>query len=140
METTTATQHQPAPQDWDLGLSARQDAEVREVLAGWQTQRERLARVQMRQAARAGGERRFLTASDGFGGEVKMMVHPVSYHYWGQRCGYACWSDAGFVREYLRDNPEARVRSRADHLSLVVSGLAAGAASARRFVKTYSNN
>jgi hypothetical protein len=46
------------------------------------------------------------------GGEMKMMVPPESFHYWGQRLGYQCWNDKQFCREYLRDNPECRVESR----------------------------
>lgn len=133
--------HTQAPEDWDLGLSARQDREVRAVLGQWQAQRQRLARVRMRQAAKAGGERRFLRAADGLGGAVGMMIDPESYHYWGQRLGYKCWSDAQWCREYLRDNPEARVKSRADTTTILVSGgggLGELAATNRRFSKTYN--
>jgi len=44
-------------------------------------------------------------------GEVKFRVHPLFYHYWGQRLGYECWDDAGFVREFLRDNESVRVKN-----------------------------
>lgn len=122
----------------DLGLNAAQDREVREVLCRWEEQRRRLARVRMRQAAAEGGERRVLRGPDGNGGEVTMMVDPVSYHYWGQRLGYACWSDAQFCREYLRDNPEARVRSRSVNPTVLVQGRG-GLGGTRRFRKTYLN-
>ncbi len=69
-------------------------------------------------AAKAGGERKFMRSAEG-GGEVDMMIHPVSYHYWGQRLGYECWEDAQFRREYKRDNDVARVKSRSDRLTIV---------------------
>lgn len=51
-----------------------------------------------------------LTDRDG-GGEHTVQIHPVSYHYWGQRLGYECWDDPQFIREYKRDNDYARVQS-----------------------------
>ena len=33
------------------------------------------------------------------------------HHYWGKRLGYGCWNDRKFIKEYLRDNPESRVKS-----------------------------
>ena len=44
-------------------------------------------------------------------GELKARIDPYSYHYWGKRLGYACWNDKQFVDEYLRDTPEARVKT-----------------------------
>jgi len=44
-------------------------------------------------------------------GEVKYQIHPKFYHYWGNRLGYECWEDDEFVREFLRDNEECRVKS-----------------------------
>lgn len=122
----------------DMGLTPKQDTEVRAVLSQWQAQRQRLARKQMCLAAKAGADRRIMRGPDG-GAYVKMTVHPTSYHYWGQRLGYQCWQDEQFCREYLRDNPEARVRSRPDHPTLVVQGngsLAAGGT--KRFSKSYA--
>lgn len=43
-------------------------------------------------------------------GHCEMMIPPESYHYWGQRLGYECWQDKAFCLEYLRDNPECRVK------------------------------
>jgi hypothetical protein len=43
-------------------------------------------------------------------GQHIMRVTPESYHYWGNRLGYECWGDRGFRKEFLRDNPEARVK------------------------------
>ena len=44
-------------------------------------------------------------------GQHKARIEPTSYHYWGKRLGYKCWSDRKFIKEYLRDNPESRVKS-----------------------------
>lgn len=69
------------------------------------------ARVEAALAAKAGGERFFIEDKEG-GGEVKMMVHPLFYHFWGRKLGYQCWSDRKFCAEFLRDNAFARVKSR----------------------------
>lgn len=83
---------------------------------------------QMALAARAGGERRVMRDAELGDGRVGMMIHPVSYHYWGQRLGYECWDDAQFVREYQRDNPESRVKTRAGKTSVTVDAKLAPAA------------
>ena len=44
-------------------------------------------------------------------GQHKARIEPTSYHYWGKRLGYGCWNDRKFMKEYLRDNPESRVKS-----------------------------
>lgn len=48
-------------------------------------------------------------AVEGLGG-MSASIDPASYHYWQQR-EPGCWEDKQFMREYLRDNPEARVKS-----------------------------
>tara|TARA_R100001463_G_scaffold47620_1_gene96628 strand:+ start:28585 stop:29004 length:420 start_codon:yes stop_codon:yes gene_type:complete len=45
-------------------------------------------------------------------GQHKARIEPTSYHYWGKRLGYDCWSDRKFIKEYLRDNPESRIKSK----------------------------
>jgi hypothetical protein len=118
----------------DLGLTHAQDTAVREVLVQRENKRRRQCQARMRLAAYCQSERRLLGD-----GEVKMQVDPYSYHYWGQRLGYQCWQDPEFVEEYLRDNPESRIRSRPDKLTIVapdrlsISELA----SHKRFQKTY---
>lgn len=52
-------------------------------------------------------------------GEMTMRVDPTSYHYWGQRLGYDCWSDEQFCREFRRDNETVRVRNRARKTTVV---------------------
>lgn len=71
-----------------------------------------------RLAAKVNGERRFIRSGE-VGGEVTMQVHPIFYHHWGQRLGYGCWRDPQFVREFQRDNPEVRVKSRSDKTTIV---------------------
>jgi len=51
-------------------------------------------------------------------GEVKFQVHSKFYHYWGQRLGYECWEDEQFVREFLRDNEECRIRSHSQKIQV----------------------
>ena len=38
-------------------------------------------------------------------------IPSIAYHHWGRRYGYECWDDAGFVYEFLRDNPQCRVQN-----------------------------
>jgi hypothetical protein len=112
----------------DMGLTRAQDAEVREVLSKWDFQRRRLADAQIRLAAKENGERRAIALSDGNTGQVQMQVHPASYHYWGNRLGYECWDDPNFVREYLRDNPECRVKTHASKIQVLNAGVPGEAA------------
>ena len=49
-------------------------------------------------------------AIEGVGQKIASI--PVqAWHYWGHRLGYACWEDKEFMREFLRDNPEAAVKN-----------------------------
>ncbi len=81
-------------------------------------------------AQKTGGERRFLRGEGG--GEVEMMIHPTSYHYWGQRLGYECWDDPTFRREYRRDNPVARVKSVSEKLTIVKPDLVPNTSALKR--------
>lgn len=55
-------------------------------------------------------------------GEKKFTIPATSYHYWGKRLGYECWSDAQFVNEFLRDNPQCRVKAKSSKASIIVPG------------------
>lgn len=44
-------------------------------------------------------------------GSLMARIPPEAFHYWGQRLGYHCWNDDEFMRDFLRDNPECRVKS-----------------------------
>jgi len=69
------------------------------------------ARKEQRTAAALGGERKMMKH-----GQVKFSIHPQFYHYWGQRLGYECWDDPQFVHEFLRDNPDCRVKNVSDRI------------------------
>lgn len=92
-----------------------------------------MARInQRRVAAELGVNRR---AMNGLG-RVRMEVDSYVYHYWGQRLGYKCWRDENFLREFERDNPEARVKCSGTRLQF---GYAPAATSPRvKFHKTYA--
>lgn len=97
-------------QGYELDL----DDEALKALADYELAELKMAeRAQIAAAAR-NGERRLL----GFG-EVKMQVHPAFYWYWANRLGRDCWRDEQFVKEFLRDNPQCRIRSRADTTTIV---------------------
>lgn len=44
-------------------------------------------------------------------GECVARIPADAYFYWIARKGYGVWQDKTFLREYLRDNPEVRVKS-----------------------------
>jgi hypothetical protein len=121
----------------ELRWTSKEDRDVRDILHAWEAARRAKAEQEMAAAAAAHGERRFLQAPNGFGGEVGLMVHSESFHYWGQRLGYGCWSDPQFVHEYLRDNPAARVRNHSRQAAVVVPELPAPLSAARKFRKSY---
>ncbi len=126
-------------QDHDFGLTTVQKEAVKDVLQAVARKKAAQMRLEMRQMAAQNGERRMVHFSDGNGGEVRLQIHPVSYHYWGQRLGYQCWQDPQFLHEYWRDNPECRIRNHADAPTVVVRGAGGLAASGRkRFFKIYA--
>lgn len=51
-------------------------------------------------------------------GEMTASIPQAAYHYWGNRLGYECWADKQFKKEYLRDNPEARVKTHSDKIQV----------------------
>lgn len=53
-----------------------------------------------------------------------------SYHFWGKKLGYECWEDAGFVHEFLRDNPQCRIQNEAFRM---LSGWTPGSSFAKGF-------
>jgi len=59
--------------------------------------------------ARAHDSQRGIRLPDGT--HCAYRVPAIAYHHWGRRLGYECWDDAGFVAEFLRDNPMCRVRN-----------------------------
>ena len=43
-------------------------------------------------------------------GRLRMRVDPTHFHYWGQKLGYQCWSDKGFLKDVERVHPELKVK------------------------------
>tara|TARA_R100000808_G_scaffold5110_1_gene15793 strand:+ start:12538 stop:12909 length:372 start_codon:yes stop_codon:yes gene_type:complete len=54
-------------------------------------------------------------------GQMTASIDSKSYHYWNAR-EPGCWNDKKFVREYLRDNPEARVNTRSGKIQVGYDG------------------
>jgi len=54
-------------------------------------------------------------------GEMTASIDSRSYHYWAQK-EPGCWSDPKFNKEYLRDNPEARVKSKSGKIQVGYTG------------------
>lgn len=44
-------------------------------------------------------------------GTLKARIDASAVHYWGQRLGYDCWQEKQFLNEFLRDNPQSKVKS-----------------------------
>lgn len=127
------------PKDSDFGLTNAQQDSVKDVLGVIARKKINRMHQEMAAMARDGGQRMIIRCTDGNGGEVAMQIHPFSYHYWGNRLGYQCWEDAQFKREYLRDVPEARVKSTAANPTVIVQGSGGlAAAGKKRFSKAYS--
>jgi hypothetical protein len=87
----------------------------------------KIAEIEQQGAAKRRGER-----FHHLDGEAQMQVHPKFFHYWGQRLGYDCWNDEQFMREFQRDNPEVRIKSRSRNITIGYRG-----SSKRRFHKSY---
>lgn len=121
----------------DLGLTARQDAEVRSVLDQWERQRIRLELANLAHAANDNGYRR--TISDGtVGGEVKMSIPPSLYHLYGNHYGYQCWQDDDFCRAVLKHYPQCRVRSTSPTLTIIRPDFNPPPERQPKFTKTYA--
>lgn len=121
----------------ELNWSSKEDRDVRDVLQAWEAARRDRAHKEMAASAAARGEQRYLEAADGFGGFVALMVHPESFHYWGQRVGYECWNNDEFKREYWRDNPACRVKAQSRNPTVVVPETTPLLTAAKRFSKRY---
>ncbi len=85
----------------------RKDVE-RELRTGWKREE-----VEMRHQAKQIGA--FYHANDAKNiegmGRLVGEIPTASYHYWGKKIGYECWSDKTFMREFFRDNPECAVKN-----------------------------
>lgn len=68
-----------------------------------------LAKVRQERVAAANARIEHV-ASETVGRHI-MDIDAMAYHYWGKRLGYECWKDPQFRREYMRDNPEVRIKT-----------------------------
>jgi hypothetical protein len=84
---------------------------AKEVLRNLALKKADQAEAQQRLIARENQDR--VWKDDGI---KRAAVHPMFFHYWGQRLGYDCWDDDQFMREFLRDNEDCRVKSRSDKI------------------------
>jgi len=91
---------------------------IAEFTRGWNAQAFMLEREQKRMAAAPQVEAAHV---DGLGA-VTMQIPPDAFHFWGQKLGYACWKDRAFRREFRRDNPGVRVKSRSRNTCVRVDG------------------
>jgi hypothetical protein len=55
-------------------------------------------------------------------GEMRMNIPPHLFHKWGQKYGYAIWSDNQFLREAERDNPSMKVKSKGTKIQVGYRG------------------
>lgn len=94
------------------------------------------ARAQALANARAREKIPLAADGDEFG-EIEARIPINSFMYWGQRpdVGWDCWSDDGFINEYLRDNPQSRVKTVQPNGRIVVGY----SGPPRRTVKRYEN-
>lgn len=91
---------------------------LEEFRTGWNL---RKAQAEAQKKAMVALNRQLHKHVDGLG-QLTARIPADSYHYWGQRLGYACWKDDSFVKNYFRDNPECLVNSKAENTTLRVNG------------------
>jgi len=78
-----------------------------ELRRGWELER---TQAEARRGQIAEWNKMEHKAIDGLGEQIG-RIEATSFHYWGQREGYDCWSDKGFLKSYFRDVPDAKVKS-----------------------------
>ena len=87
-----------------------------ELIRGWELDRN-MAELRQRQVA---GQ---LNQHDHFHteglGECVARIDAGAFYYWAMR-EPGCWDDKTFFREYLRDNPEVRVKSKSSKTTILV--------------------
>lgn len=86
------------------GLGAALETEFRR---GWEFEK---AQAEARQGKLGKINAKDHRSIDGLG-EMIARIDSSSYHYWTHKEGADCWSDKSFMNAYLRDNPQARVKS-----------------------------
>lgn len=77
-----------------------------------------LARVRQAKIA-AASEHLQRTQMEGLG-QLRARIDGTAFLDWHVRTGGQCWRDKGFIREYLRDNPDVRVAPRSGRTRISV--------------------
>lgn len=90
----------------------------REFRTGWNLQKVRTIHQQKWEAKRRKVPAR---AIEGLG-QLEREIPVTSYHFWGKKLGYQCWSDKNFLKEWDRDNPEYRVAYQPSKQKVMVNG------------------
>ena len=89
-------------------------------------------------AHRAGGERSTIHTKDGDGGEVHHVMHPVHAAMLVNKFGtHRCLEDKGVMKDYLKQFPAARVRSRSRKIQVGFRGSGTRFGVRVRFRKVY---
>ena len=70
-------------------------------------------------------------------GRPRMQITGEAFHEWGQKLGYACWSDNQFKNEFERDNPEVRIKSTGTRIQSGYGGLGGVARAGKGYHKVY---
>lgn len=70
----------------------------KELKTGFQRNRVR-AEVEAKQNAVANSQRH--KSIEGLG-QLMARIPGDAYHFWGQKLGYGCWEDKGFLKEFAR--------------------------------------
>lgn len=60
-------------------------------------------------------------AIDGIG-QLEREIPVTSFHFWGKKLGYQCWSDKNFLKEWDRDNPEYTIAYQPQKQKVMVNG------------------
>lgn len=55
-------------------------------------------------------------------GQLEREIPETSWHFWGQKLGYQCWSDKKFLAEWDRDNPQYKVAYQSSKQAVMVNG------------------
>ncbi len=114
-------------------------SEVVQVLERRQASAMKRAERELAAAHRAGGERRtHYSKTSGNGGEVTAMIHPVHAAMMVNKFGSAeCLSDRGVIRDYQKQFPASRVRSRSARAQVGWTGGSGRVGRNSTFRKTY---
>jgi len=108
-------------------------AEIAKIVASQHDAEKRV--IGTRQELQARTMNRGRRAIDGLG-QCVASVDSYAFQYWNTR-EPGCWGDKTFVKEFLRDNPAARVESKGTKEIMVGYSGVAGAAKSKTFHKSY---